>query len=75
MLLTNRTTPPKPDISHVANDKLRGGDIGLERFVTLDNGESVEYAKFLLVDEEKIKHLQRQLARKRKGSRRRLALA
>jgi putative transposase len=75
ILLTNRTTPLKPPISHVANDKVRGGDIGLERFVTLDNGESVQYPKFLRVAEEKIKHLQRRLARKRKGSRRRLALA
>jgi putative transposase len=75
ILLTNRTTPLKPPISHVANDKVRGGDLGLERFVTLDNGESVQYPKFLRAAEEKIKHLQRRLARKRKGSRRRRVLA
>ena len=75
ILLTNRTEPPKPDINHVANDKVRGGDLGLTPFVTLDNAESVEYPKFLRVAEMKIKHLQRQLARKRKGSRRRRALA
>jgi putative transposase len=75
ILLTNRTEPPKPDINHVANDKVRGADLGLTPFVTLDNAESVEYPKFLRVAEMKIKHLQRQLARKRKGSRRRRALA
>jgi putative transposase len=75
ILLTNRTTPSKPDISHVANDNVRGGDLGLERFVTLDNGESVEYPKFLLVAEMKIKCLQRRLAEKCKGSRRRRVLA
>ena len=75
ILLTKRTTPLKPDINHVANDKLRGGDLGLERFVTFDNAESVQYPKFLRAAEEKIKYLQRRLARKRKGSRRRRALA
>ena len=75
ILLTNRTEPVKLVINHVANDKVRGGDLGLEQFVTLDNGESVQYPKFLRAAEEKIKHLQRRLARKRKGSRRRLALA
>jgi putative transposase len=75
ILVTKRTAPLKPDINHVANGKFRGGDLGLDRFVTLDNAESVEYPKFLRVAEEKIKHLQRQLARKRKGSKRRRVLA
>ena len=75
ILLTNRTTPPKPDINHVASDKVRGGDLGLERFVTFDNAESVQYPEFLRAAEEKIRYLQRRLARKRKGSKRRRALA
>jgi putative transposase len=75
ILLTNLTEPLKPDINHVANDKVRGGDLGLTQFLTFDTGESVEYPKFLRVAEEKIKHLQRRLARKRKGSRRRRTLA
>jgi putative transposase len=75
ILLTNRTAPLKPDINHVANDKVRGGDLGLDQFLTFDNAESVEYPKFLRVAEMKIKHLQRQLARKRKDSKRRRALA
>jgi putative transposase len=75
ILLTNRTTPPKPDINHVASDKVRGGDLGLERFVTFDNAESVQYPKFLRAAEMKIKCLQRRLTRKRKGSKRRRALA
>jgi len=74
ILLTNRTEPVKLDINHVTNDKIRGGDLGLEQFVTLDNGESVQYPKFLLAAEERIKYLQRRLARKRKGSKRRRIL-
>jgi putative transposase len=75
ILLTNRTAPLKLDINHVANGKLRGGDLGLVQFVTFDNAESVECPKFLRVAEEKINHLQRHLARKRKGSKRRRVLA
>jgi putative transposase len=74
ILLTNLTEPIKCDINHVANNQVRGGDLGLERFVTLDNAESVEYPKFLRVVEQKIRYLQRYLARKRKRSRRRRAL-
>jgi putative transposase len=74
ILLTNRTTPSKPPINHVPNGRFRGGDLGLVQFVTLDNGESFEYPKFLRAAEEKIKHLQRHLARKRKGSKRRRVL-
>src|SRR5208337_3301714 len=65
ILLTNRVIPLKPDINHVPNSRFRGGDLGLERFVTLDNAESIQYPKFLCSSLEKIKHLQRQLARKR----------
>jgi putative transposase len=75
ILLTNRTTPPKPHINHIESHRFRGGDLGLTQFLTLDNGESVEYPKFLLAAEEKIKYLQRRLVRKREGSRRRRLLA
>jgi putative transposase len=75
ILVTKRTAPLKPDISHLPNGRLRGGDLGLDRFLTLDNAESVEYPKFLRAAEMKIKHLQRQLGRKRKGSKRQQALA
>ena len=75
ILLTNRTEPVKLDISQVANGKVRGGDLGLTQFLTFDNAESVEYPKFLRVAEENIRHLQRRLAGKRKGSRRRRTLA
>jgi putative transposase len=74
ILVTNRTTPSKPPINHVPNGRFRGGDLGLERFVTFDNAESVQYPKFLRAAEEKIRYLQRRLARKRKGSRRRRVL-
>jgi putative transposase len=75
ILLTKRTTPPKPQVNHMANDRVRGGDLGLEKFVTLDNAESVEYPKFLRGAEEKTRYLQRRLARKRKSSKRHRALA
>jgi hypothetical protein len=51
IFLTKRTTPTKPHINHVTNDKVRGGD--LNEFVTFDNAESVEYPKFLRGAEEK----------------------
>lgn len=45
-------------------------DVGLTRFTTLDNAESIEYPQFLRQSEVKIRTLQRRLAHKKKGSRR-----
>jgi len=75
IFLTEKAALAKPKINRIPGQKIRGADLGLEKFATLDNAESAEYPKFLRVAEEKIKHLQRQLARKRKGSKRRRALA
>ena len=63
-------TPAKPDIESIPGQRIRAADLGLERFITLDNGESGEYPRFLRISEEKIKMLQRRLAHKLKGSKR-----
>lgn len=47
--------------------------MGLEKFITLDNAESVEYSAFLRKSEGRIKRLQRRLSKKHKGSKRRNA--
>jgi putative transposase len=54
----------------IPESRIRGIDLGLEKFATLDNAESIEYPRFLRASEEKIKALQRRLAHKKKGSKR-----
>jgi len=63
------------DIDSIPGERIRGADLGLEKFITLDNSTSEEYPRFLRISEEKIKHLQLHLSRKKKGSRRRRELA
>lgn len=70
IFITERNAPPKPAIHTIPEDRIRGADFGLEKFVTLDNSYLVEYPKFLKQSETKIKALQRGLAHKKKGSRR-----
>jgi putative transposase len=74
IFLTEQEPPAKPKIDTVPLRKIRGADMGLESFVTLDDATSAEYPQFLRASEEQIKHLQRRLARKRKESGRRHAL-
>ena len=75
ILLTEQEAPEKSDIDAVPLDRIRGGDLGLERYLTLDNSESADYPEFLRRSEEKLKRLQRHLSRKRRGSRRYRQLA
>ncbi|MDG6995435.1 MAG: transposase, partial [Nitrososphaerota archaeon] len=63
------------DVKDIPNDKIRGGDVGLEKFIVLDDSSSNEYPQFLRLSEQKITQLQRHLSKKRKGSRRRKRLA
>jgi len=63
------------DIDSIPDERIRGADLGLERFITLDNSISKEYPRFLRQSEEKIKGIQLHLSRKKKGSRRRRLLA
>ena len=51
--------------------KTVGIDLGLLHAVTLSTGEKVEADRFLRRDERRLRHAQRSLARKRKGSRNR----
>ena len=75
ILLTEQGTPEKRDIDAVPLDRIRGGDLGLERYLTLDNSESANYPEFLRKSEETLKQLQRHLSRKTHGSRRYRLLA
>jgi putative transposase len=63
------------DIDSIPGDRIRGADLGLERFITLDDSTSKEYPRFLRQSEEKVKRTQLHLSRKKKGSRRRRILA
>jgi putative transposase len=71
IFITQRDTPSKPPIDTVPEERIRGVDLGLEKFATLDNADDADYPEFLRQSENKIKTLQRSLAHKRKGSKRR----
>lgn len=60
-------TPKRPQ----APDKEIGIDFNLENFATLSNGERIENPRFLKVREERLAMLQRQLSKKKKGSKNR----
>ena len=70
IFLTEKAALAKPKINRILGRKIRGADLGLEKFATLDNAESVEYQAFLRKSEGKIKRLQRRLSKKHKGSKR-----
>jgi putative transposase len=59
-----------PDVEPACETPV-GIDVGLESFLTLDNGEKVKPPKFYRKAERKLKRLQRQLSRCQKNSRRR----
>jgi len=67
--------PQKKPIEQ-AIERVAGGDLGLEKFLTLADGSSMENPQFLRQAEDKIKRLQKAFSRARKGSRnqRRLGL-
>ncbi len=67
---TEREPPQKPKLETIPDEKIRGADVGLEKFATFDNAESIEYPQFLRRSEEKLKTLQRHLAGKKKVSKR-----
>jgi putative transposase len=70
VFITEKDAPPKLPIESIHEEKIRGADLGLEKFATLDNDESVEHPRFLRQSEGEIKRLQRHLAHKKRGSRR-----
>jgi len=67
---------PKKPVESIPEDRIRGGDLGLIRFLTLSDGSSIDCPRYLRGSEDKIKRLQRVLSRARMDSRnfRRLAL-
>ena len=65
--------PPKKLIEQVL-EKVVGGDLGLEKFLTLADGSSTENPRFLRLAEDKIKRLQKAFSRAKKGSRNRRCL-
>jgi len=60
-------TPRKP--IEQALERVAGGDLGLEKFLTLADGSSMENPQFLRRMENKIKRLQKAFSRAKKGSR------
>ncbi len=65
----------KTPIEQIPDGRIKGGDIGLIKFLTLSDGTTMDPPKFLRKSEEKIKRLQRVMARAKKGSRNRRKLA
>jgi len=67
---------PKKPVESIPEERIKGGDLGLINFLTLSDGASTDYPRYLRRSEEKIKKLQRVLSRAVKGSRnfRKLAL-
>jgi len=65
---------PDPDTNTIINtipdNRIKAIDLGINNFITLDDGLTIEYPKYLRNTEDKIKVLQKHLSRKKKGSRR-----
>jgi putative transposase len=53
---------------HPRPDKKIGIDVGIENFATLSDGNVIENPRFLVKSERRLKRLQRELSRKKKGS-------
>ena len=66
--------PPKKLIEQIPIERVAGGDLGLEKFLTLADGSSMENPQFLRRMENKIKRLQKAFSRAKKGSRNRKRL-
>jgi len=62
-------------IEQIPDGRIKGGDMGLIKFLTLSDGATMEPPKFLRKSEEKIKRLQHIISRAKKGSRNRRKLA
>ena len=61
--------PPKKPLWQIPIERVAGGDLGLEKFLTLADGTSEENPQFLRRMENKIKRLQKAFSRAKKGSR------
>ena len=70
VFITQREAPSKPPVDTVPEERIRGVDLGLEKFAILDNADDADYPEFLRKSESKIKTLQRSLPHKKKDSKR-----
>jgi putative transposase len=66
--------PQKKPLWQIPPERVAGGDLGLEKFLTLADGSSMENPQFLRRMENKIKRLQKAFSRAKKGSRNRKRL-
>ena len=62
-------------IEQISDERIKGGDVGLMKFLALSDGDTVGSPKFLRRSEEKIKRLQRVMSRAKKDSKNRKKLA
>ena len=67
--IENKNAPRKP-LREIEETRVRGADLGLDRFAVLDNNMSTEYPEYLRHWETKISGIQKHLSRKKKGSKR-----
>jgi len=58
------------NIDTIPDNRIKAIDLGINNFITLDDGLTIEYPKYLRNTEDKIKVLQKHLSRKKRGSRR-----
>lgn len=58
-----------PEKKEITADKAVGIDLGIEKFATLSDGRAIENPKFIGKIEKVIKRLNKQLSKKKKGSR------
>jgi putative transposase len=67
---TNTNTIIDDIIDTIPDNRIKAIDLGINNFITLDDGLTIEYPKYLRNTEDKIKVLQKHLSRKKRGSRR-----
>src|SRR5437879_406821 len=64
IFIVERDTSEKRPLEETQIERVRGVDVGLDKFVTLDDSTSTEYPEFLRQSEEKLKHIQSHFSRK-----------
>ncbi|MCS4539521.1 MAG: transposase [Thaumarchaeota archaeon] len=74
IFVTERERPKGRPFPEIPIERIRGADMGLEKFVALDDATSTTYPEFLRKSEDRIKLLQQHFSRKNKRSRRRREL-
>lgn len=66
ILVDTKTEKPKP--KDITENTSVGIDLGIKDFAILSNGEKIQNPKYLSKSEKKLKRLQRQVSKKKKGS-------